>query len=232
MVFTDVCNESKILDANFRLSDIDFHMKAALYQEVRNPRSPANSLVRFQFMEILVRIALDKYFKTGICPTHSQAVSVLLTSHIIPHLGNYSANKWRFERYFFKSVEKVLKKHMNIWKAIYAQFSVKKVKPGQKGFMCLEEFNDIIMKAEVLNDNFTAREIGIAFNLAMMTQVQELDTDRQYQMAFIEFLEAISRVADMIGGNSKLLNVNVDEIAPKLIWVLPLAMQRELSRAN
>ena len=119
---------------------------------------------------------------------------------------------------------------MNILKAVYSLYSVKKVKPGQKGFMCLDEFNEIVLKAELLNENFTAREIGMAFNLAMMTQVQELDTDRQYQMTFIEFLEAITRVADMGGGETKSLEQNLQDMIPKLIWLLPIAMQREIAK--
>ena len=232
MVFTDICNEANLIDSTFRLADIDFHLKGALFQEVRNPRSPPNSLVRFQFMEILVRVALDKYFKTGICETQSQAVEYLMEKNIVQRLGDVSANKWRIERYLFGSVEKVLKSQMGLLRAIYGQYSTRKVKPGQKAFMSLEEFTEIIMKAEILNDKFTAREIGVAFNLAMMTQVQELDTDRQYQMLFIEFLEAISRVCDMIGGDSKSLDQNIVEVLPKITWILPLNIQRELAKAN
>ena len=232
MVFTDICNESKLLDNNFRLSDIDFHLKGALFQEVRNPRSPPNSLVRFQFMEILVRIALDKYFKSGICTSQSQAVLNLMDNNIILNLGHVSAQKWRSERYFFMSVETVIKANMALLQYTYSSYSSKKVKPGQKPFMCLEEFNDIILKANMLNENFTAREIAIAFNLAMMTQVQELDTDRQYQMIFIEFLEAISRVADMICDPKKPLSQNLEQTLPKLIPTLSYSIQKELSRQN
>lgn len=232
MVFTDICNESKLLDNSFRLSDIDFHLKGALFQEVRNPRSPPNSLVRFQFMEILVRIALDKFFKSGICESQSAAVKVLLDNHIVEKLGHVSAQKWRNERYFFASVENVLKGNMQLIQYTYSTYSRKNVKPGQKPFMCLDEFNDIIFKAGLLNDNFTAREIGIAFNLSMMTQVQELDTDRQYQMLLIEFIEAISRVSDMICGPSKPLSQNLEQILPKLIQILPFNLQKEIARQN
>lgn len=232
MVFTDICNESKIIDNTFRLSDIDFHLKGALFQEVRNPRSPPNSLVRFQFMEILVRIALDKYFKSGICAYQSEAVSCLLDRHILANLGHVSAQKWRDDRYFYMSVETSLKSNMSLLQYIYSCFSKRKVKPGQKPFMCLDEFSEIILKSNLLNDNFTAREIAIAFNLSMMTQVQELDTDRQYQMSFIEFLEAISRVSDMINNSSGSLSSNLDSTLPKLIPLLPYSLQRDLSKQS
>jgi NLR family CARD domain-containing protein 3 len=228
LVFTDICNESKMIDNTFRLADIDFHLKGALYQEVRNPRSPPNSLVRFQFMEILFRIALDKYFKTGICSSPSEAIGYLLDTNIVPNLGHVSANKWREARYLLASVEKVLKANMIMLKQLYSQFSIRKVKPGQKNFMSLEEFNDMVVKSEVLNENFTAREIGIAFNLAMMTQVQELDVDRQYQMSFLEFLEAIGRVADLVAAGKNSLRENIENLLPKFLWLLPLGMQKDI----
>jgi hypothetical protein len=183
-------------------------------------------------MEILVRIALDKYFKSGICVSQSDAVSAVFDNHIIAYLGHVSAQKWREDRYFYMSVENALKNNMNLLQFVYSCFSRKKVKPGQKAFMCLEEFNEIIIRAELLNDNFTAREIAIAFNLAMMTQVQELDTDRQYQMTFIEFLEAISRAVDMVCGNNKGLSLNLEETLPRLTGILPFSVQRELAKMS
>jgi hypothetical protein len=45
-------------------------MKATLYADVKNnPMNPGNALVRYEFMELLARIALDKYYKTGECQT-------------------------------------------------------------------------------------------------------------------------------------------------------------------
>ena len=62
--------------------------------------------------------------------------------------------------------------------------------------MSLAEFRDIIMKYELLDDLFVERDITVCFNLSMMTQVDELSTDRPFQMMFVEFLEALSRVAE------------------------------------
>jgi phosphatidylserine decarboxylase len=42
------------------------------------------------------------------------------------------------------------------------------------------------------------REAYIAFLLSMMTQVDELNKARHYQMSFYEFLEALARVAEKV----------------------------------
>ena len=237
MVFTDLCNEAKIVDSTFRLSDLDFHMKGALYSEVRNPRSPPNALVRFQFMEILVRIALDKYYKSGQAATYLDAVQMIMEVNIFPNLSHLVADKWRFERYINEQCDIVLKANRLLLKNIYGRHSVKKVKPGQKPFMCLSEFDSIVMGADLINESFTVREICLAFNLAMMTQVQELDVDRQYQMNFVEFLEAFSRVADMAKVQDPVskekpdgkthLSVILGFTIPRLIELLPLNLQKE-----
>jgi hypothetical protein len=237
MVFTDLCNEAKIVDSSFRLSDLDFHMKGALYSEVRNPRSPPNALVRFQFMEILVRIALDKYYKSGQAVTYVESVQMLMEQNIFPHLSHLISDKWRFDRYINEPCDLVLKSHRLLLKNIYGRYSVRKVKPGQKPFMCLSEFESIVMSSDLINESFTVREICLAFNLAMMTQVQELDVDRHYQMTFVEFLEAFSRVADMAKVPDPVskekpdekthLSVILSNTIPRLIDLLPLNAQKE-----
>ena len=36
----------------------------------------------------------------------------------------------------------------------------------------------------------------MAFNLSMMTHVDELESDSIFQMTFVEFLEALARIAE------------------------------------
>ena len=61
--------------------------------------------------------------------------------------------------------------------------------------MSLEEFVEMITAAKVVDDVFGSRDIRIQFNLAMMTQVDEITQERHMQMFNHEFIEAISRVA-------------------------------------
>jgi hypothetical protein len=65
--FTDLWANCRLIDGSvFKLADIDFNMKATCYNEIKNnPRNPGTALVRFEFMEIIVRIAMDKYYKSG-----------------------------------------------------------------------------------------------------------------------------------------------------------------------
>jgi hypothetical protein len=61
--------------------------------------------------------------------------------------------------------------------------------------MSLDEFQDMCTYAGIINETFASREMGVCFNLAMMTQVDELGKRRHMEMTFVEFLEALSRAA-------------------------------------
>lgn len=176
------------------LADLDFNLKGALFNEVKNnPRNPANSLVRYQFMEIIVRLALDKYLRKKVVQTPTEAVERLVNVDMWPILFKYDSNRWRWDYYICEEVDLVYKAHKPILDNIWTRFSVRLKKPGQKNFMCLEEFSDICTNSGLINEFFVAREIDVCYNLAMMTQVDELNNDRFREMTFVEFLEALGR---------------------------------------
>lgn len=49
-----------------KLKDVDLNYVATNSVKEKNYLNPERNLVRYQFMEILVRIAVDKYYKKGI----------------------------------------------------------------------------------------------------------------------------------------------------------------------
>lgn len=63
-VFNELVNRTTIIDgSSVKLSDIDFEFIATNAGIKNVPLNPERWLVRYQFMEIFVRIALHKYFK-------------------------------------------------------------------------------------------------------------------------------------------------------------------------
>jgi hypothetical protein len=62
-----------------KLSDLDLNFTATNYSEVKNnPRNPSNAIVRFEFLEIIPRLAFDKYYKTNQAETHYDSVKMML----------------------------------------------------------------------------------------------------------------------------------------------------------
>ena len=62
--------------------------------------------------------------------------------------------------------------------------------------MCLDELNDICKIINLYEENFVERDAFIAYNLSMMTQVDEINSNRTFEMSFVEFLEALARIAE------------------------------------
>lgn len=67
------------------------------------------------------------------------------------------------------------------------------------GLKCLfvEEFYFLIVDTG-LGSKISDREVAVCFSLSLSTHQNEIDTDRHLYLNFLEFLEAIARVAEKI----------------------------------
>jgi hypothetical protein len=66
-------------------TDIDRIFIATNFEEEDLEENDDNSLVRFEFFEIIVRMAKCKYFDKGTCKTIADSVEKLVTEYIIPN---------------------------------------------------------------------------------------------------------------------------------------------------
>lgn len=207
-VFTDFLMKSKIIDDVLRLKDADLKFIATLTDPSmgKNHRNPEKSLIRYQFLEIWVRLAEQKYITSGTITSYAEAVEKILNDHVLPYIHlndpHYNAQKWRETRYWNEGCDTVYKSYLPVVQALYRKYSGMKTKPGQRKFTCVDEINKLVTDAELLNDTLVERDIVVLFNQSMMTQVDELNSDRIFQMSFIEFLEALARIADIYSAAS------------------------------
>lgn len=121
---------------------------------------------------------------------------MMYEKNLIPFYGHLNPQKWRDERYWNEECDNILKSHFPIFDKVYKTFGCHYLKPGDKPFMMVDEFESIFVAAGLINDNFVGRDCYISFNSAMMTQVDELNKDRHLKAIFIEFLEAFCRACD------------------------------------
>jgi NLR family CARD domain-containing protein 3 len=200
-VFSDIISnfDSLIDNQTLKLSDIDLEFVSTnAGPKKSNPRNPERNLVRFQIMEIFTRIALTKYFKTKEVKSQLEAIRKLFSEHLLPFWRLFDCHKWRKERLWNEKWDHVFKRYLTAVKSIYSKFSGKYAMPSAPKFMSFDEFFDLICTAGAVDETFGQREIGIWFNLAMMTQKDEIDKDRHLNMVLVEFIEAIGRVADKL----------------------------------
>lgn len=201
--FTDFLVKCKIIDDNLRLKDADLKFIATITDPslAKNPRNPEKSIVRYQFLELWVRLAEQKYITAGTTTSYPEALKRILNEHVLPYINQnealFNAHKWRVERYWNEQCDTVYKSYLPIVQALFRKYSGLKTKPGQAKFTCLEELNNLAKDAQILDDNLVDRDLIVIFNQSMMTQVDELNSDKIFQMSFIEFLEALARTAEI-----------------------------------
>ena len=97
-----------------------------------------------------------------------------------------------------EGVDIVIKKHLQVLQDIYKKFSGREAIGGEERYMSLAEFVDLVTSTSVVDDNFGVREINVIFRLSMAVQVDEIRFERHTRMQFLEFVEAICRVADRV----------------------------------
>lgn len=88
-------------------------------------------------------------------------------------------------------------KHYKLLEHIYKMYSGLRTAPGRTPFMALEEFKNLVVDFG-LDSTFPQSEIPVCYNLAMMTQEDEVDSERCAEMSLVEFMEAFARLADMV----------------------------------
>ncbi|KRW99368.1 hypothetical protein PPERSA_02480 [Pseudocohnilembus persalinus] len=164
----------------------------------KSNRNPPNGLNRYQVMDIIYKLAEEKYiqeYKTT--KSISEAIKMLWDEHLKEEMTSYSSQVWRIQRYWNEKCDTVLKGYKKIIDNVYKDYSKKKVKPGQPPFMCLDELQNICIQMGLDElDHWSSSEHLFSFNLSMMTQVDELCSDRIFQMSLVEFYEAIGRLAE------------------------------------
>lgn len=62
----------------------------------------------------------------------------------------------------------------------------------------MADFFDICAKLDLFTENFGEKDVNLAFNLSKMTDIDEISNDKIFMMQFIEFFEAMARIADTI----------------------------------
>ena len=81
-------------------------------------------------MEVLVRIAIFKYFKSKTVSTVFEATKLLFNDSALPFCTKFDCHDWRLKRLWNEECDIVFKYYMSALKALYDKFSGKYTKPG------------------------------------------------------------------------------------------------------
>jgi NLR family CARD domain-containing protein 3 len=197
-VLIDFLNQANMVDNLFQVSDLGVNWNSAnAGKEKGEIFNAGNGLCRYEFIEILVRIANDRYTRNKICKNAAESLEKTLSENLLPVLKSYDNRVFRSQVYMTEDTDYFLKTHKVIFDSLFKKYSGKKGTPGQKPFMSLEEFQTLCNDAGIVSESFTTREIDVCYSQAMMTQIDILFKKRHLEMSYVEFLEAICRAAHL-----------------------------------
>lgn len=194
---TEFCQKCDIFDKNFKISDIDLALKASKYS--LNQINTAYGLIRHEFLEFVLRTALDKYHRSGICSSEPEAIKYFFENHVLKYITTHDQDRWRVDRYFTKYCEEVVLDYKEFLQTLFELNSGKKAKPGEKKYMRLEDFIGVCQTYELLNENFNIRNVTLCYHMALNTHVDEMSTLKHMEASKMEFIEALARVIDFNG---------------------------------
>jgi len=161
-----------------------------------------NALMRYEFLESIVRAGIAKYGKGVATDDVAEAVRMILAQNIAPNLtpaGRHVANDFRTERLYTEEVDMVFKRHQVLLKAIYSRYRLKPAGGGLRTKMLkLEGWNQLMQDVHFLDSHYTIQDAILTFLWSRMFVLDEIkDYSRYTSLTFIDFLEALGRAADM-----------------------------------
>jgi hypothetical protein len=194
----DLMNKMKVLDnVEVLTADILLNLEKSIYTDRKLSFYQKGCISRFQWLEYVVRLAQNKYMEKRGCESITEACERLYNDHIKSFAGVYDDHEWKEGKYWNEEHDVLYTKYLKLLQHLYKSYSGAKTKPGKTPFMCLDEFKAFVA-AFGIDGHMTGLDIPLCFNVSMMTQIDEVDSERVSEMSFVEFLEAFAHLADMV----------------------------------
>jgi hypothetical protein len=188
--FADFAIKSKMPDNIVNLSTLDRTFIAAnLKVDAAASTDGSNGLCRFEFLEILVRLANIKYLETKIVKSFTEAAEKLISECVIHNFLPESWQEFRDKELWTIDVNDVLEANLDNLKKIYASYITQVHKSM--------DLQDCIKLCTVDSPlQISEKDICFAYGMCKMTVVNEEKFKGQYSaLQFVEFLEFVGRIA-------------------------------------
>uniref|UniRef100_K3WMZ5 Uncharacterized protein n=1 Tax=Globisporangium ultimum (strain ATCC 200006 / CBS 805.95 / DAOM BR144) TaxID=431595 RepID=K3WMZ5_GLOUD len=200
--YIEFLTECRILDETSdycKLADLENVFVAAnleLTQEAKEKDNPDRSLTRFEFLECVIRIAMNKFHRTNICDMPVKAVDKLIQEYISPVCRD-DPNEFRSKFLYTEEVSDIFSEHIVVLQDIYNSNMGRYCKPGEKKGMQLAEFLHIMEKYQVYNEIFRARDVKDPFLACKLVVLDEMATVGHKKLYMTDFMELLLRISTL-----------------------------------
>ena len=91
--FVGECQKWKIIDMDLTQNDIDRVFIATNFEEYEQDANDDNSLCRFEFLEIIVRLGKIKFYEKGKCKTIAESTRKFIQEYLVPN--SFDRMEWQ-----------------------------------------------------------------------------------------------------------------------------------------
>ena len=133
--FIDYCmKHANLCDEKITPSILDIYFASTNFEETDQEGNDDRALIRFEFLEILVRIVRGKYIETKKLKTMAEGLEKLLSEHVLPTKDAvYTWTHFRENILWEYHVNELFEANRNLLENLYQSLKSKKTKTRAKG---------------------------------------------------------------------------------------------------
>lgn len=216
-------HETKLLDeegANMAQSAMDLVFVATSVSNHEHKKSERRDISRYEFMEIMVRMANQLYKDTGILKTTPEGIEKLLSTYIFPFTKQMDGFTFRKRKCYNVKVNEVLKKNLPLFRKVYDSYT-----HAKKKYVTMNECQNYIRKVGL---SVSEVMVGAIYAESLQTVLDPIRENmiRTNSMKFVEFVVFICRVCHHHYSDTEfheeLLYLKIDHLLPVLLAPLHL----------
>ena len=165
----DFLNEIGIVDLEgktFTKYDYDPIFRAVNFTDADSPLNPDHGVVRYEFLETLVRVAIEKFKVKGSCKEDDEAVKMMISEILAPQFDNYDGNLWKSTRFLTENMEIIFRTYMPVFQQLYDKYKDRKV-IGEKAYLDTSGFFDMCNDLKILSRTTGKKESYTNYHRSM-----------------------------------------------------------------
>eukprot|EP00753_Platysulcus_tardus_P010744 PLAT3014.1.p1 GENE.PLAT3014.1~~PLAT3014.1.p1 ORF type:complete len:474 (+),score=260.16 PLAT3014.1:39-1460(+) len=170
----------------------------------KDDSNPDRELVRFEFIEALLRLAMKK-FEGSFADQPSAQLRHLLDAHVVPHVTRLLGNRVR-EQLRAEAVQAVYRDNLDSLRAVFRHYVLPASRVRPRDYLTLTDYVRLVDDAAISADKLSKRDVKLSFIDSQMDAIGDDDEaaeDKEdskddihmSQMVFVEFLEGLGRLA-------------------------------------
>ena len=138
---------------SLNLTDVDIELVSTVSGVAKQYLNPERQIVRYQFMEVLVRLANTKFYRKGTALNFCESLEKLFTLYLQRHL-EMNSHFWREHKLWTPENDHLYLRYLPYLKKVFMKYSGRDSTPGNPKPMSLEEFSWLLNDMHLIDDRF------------------------------------------------------------------------------